>query len=75
MRHNRLGSTNCVWRVAFPIPETKLKQIWLGWSLGGPFYIVSDSPARHSKWLLLLKIEMSLVINFCFITHQNELKF
>jgi hypothetical protein len=54
--------------VAFPIPETKLKQIWLGWSLGGHFYIVSDSPTRHSKWLLLLKIEMSLVINTSKIT-------
>jgi hypothetical protein len=39
----------------------------LGWSL---FYIVSQSSALHSKWLLLLKIEMSLVINFCFITHK-----
>jgi hypothetical protein len=44
----------------------------LRWS---PFYIVSDSPAVHSKWLLLLEIEISLVINFCFITHQNELNF
>jgi hypothetical protein len=34
-----------------------------GWS---PFNIVSDSPALHSKWLLLLKIEISLVVNFCF---------
>jgi hypothetical protein len=30
----------------------------LGWS---PFNIVSDSPALHSKWLLLLKIEIYLV--------------
>jgi hypothetical protein len=29
----------------------------------------------HSKWLLLPKIEISLVVNFCFITNQNELKF
>jgi hypothetical protein len=35
---------------------------------------VFDSPALHSKWLLLLKIEISLVVNFCFITNQNELK-
>jgi hypothetical protein len=42
----------------------------LGWS---PFNIMSDSPALHSKWLLLLKIEISLVVNFCFITNQNEL--
>jgi hypothetical protein len=27
------------------------------------------------EWLLLLKIEISLVVNFRFITNQNELKF
>jgi hypothetical protein len=43
----------------------------LGWS---PFNIVSDSPSLHLKWLLLLKIEISLVVNFYFITNQNELK-
>jgi hypothetical protein len=36
---------------------------------------VSDSPALHSKWLLLLQIEISLVVNFCFITNHNELTF
>jgi hypothetical protein len=41
----------------------------LGWS---SFNIVSDSPAFHSKWLLLLKVEISVVVNFCFITNQNE---
>jgi hypothetical protein len=30
----------------------------LGWV---PFKIVSDSPAFHSRWLLLLKIEISLI--------------
>jgi hypothetical protein len=44
----------------------------LGWSL---FNIVSDSTALHSKWLLLPKIEISLVVNLCFITNKNELKF
>ena len=44
----------------------------LRWS---PFNSVSYSPALHSKWLLLLKIEISLVVIFCFITNQNELKF
>jgi hypothetical protein len=39
-----------------------------GWS---PFNIMSHSPALHSKWLLLLKIETSLVFNFRFITNQN----
>jgi hypothetical protein len=33
----------------------------LGWS---PFNNVSGSPALHSKWLLLLKIENILVVNF-----------
>jgi hypothetical protein len=36
---------------------------------------VSDSPALHSKWLMLLKIKMSFVVNFRFIANQNELKF
>jgi hypothetical protein len=31
---------------------------------------VFDSPALHSKWLLLLKIEISLVVNFCFIANK-----
>jgi hypothetical protein len=44
----------------------------LGWS---PFNSVSDSSALLSKWLLLLKIEISLFVIFCFITNQNELKF
>jgi hypothetical protein len=44
-----------------------------GW--GGPtFNIMSDSPALHSKWLLLQKIEISFVFNIRFITNQNELK-
>jgi hypothetical protein len=40
----------------------------LGWP---PFYIVSDSLVLHSKWLLLLKIEISLVINFCLYKCEN----
>jgi hypothetical protein len=32
---------------------------------------MSDSATLHSKWLLLPKIEISLVVNFCFITNQN----
>jgi hypothetical protein len=31
--------------------------------------------ALLSKWRLLLKIEISLFVIFCFITNQNELKF
>jgi hypothetical protein len=51
--------------------QPNFAEMILGWS---PFKIMSDSPALHSKWLLLLKIEMSFVVNFHFITNQNELK-
>jgi len=44
---------------------TKLSQIWVWWSLCGSF----------SSWQLLLKMEISLIVYFCFITSQNELKF
>ena len=57
-------------------PQNQIKANLAGMILGcSPFNIVSDSPALHSKWLLLLTIEISLVVNFCFITNQNELKF
>jgi hypothetical protein len=44
----------------------------LGWSF---FNSVSDSAALYSKWLLLPKIEISLVVNFCVITNQDAFKF
>jgi hypothetical protein len=44
----------------------------LGWV---PFKIVSDEPTLHSRWLLLLKIEISSIVHCCFIINQNELKF
>jgi hypothetical protein len=31
-----------------------------------PFKIVSDSSALHSRWLLLLKIEISSIVHCCF---------
>jgi hypothetical protein len=37
-----------------------------------PFKIVSDSPALHSRWLLLLKIEISSIVHCCFSISQNE---
>ena len=40
-----------------------------------PFKIVSDSPALHSRWVLLLKIEISSIFHCCFSISQNELKF
>ena len=39
------------------------------------FKIVSDSPTLHSRWLLLLKIEISSIVHCCFSISQNELKF
>ena len=44
----------------------------LGWV---PFKIVSDTPALHSRWLLLLKIEIPSIVHCCFSISQNELKF
>jgi hypothetical protein len=40
-----------------------------------PFKFVSDSPTLHSRWLLLLKIEISSIVHCCFSISQNELKF
>jgi hypothetical protein len=40
-----------------------------------PFKIVSDSSALHSRWLLLLKIEIYSIVHCCFSISQNELKF
>ena len=37
-------------------------------------HIMSD-PALSSKWLLLLKIEISSIVHCCFSISQNELKF
>jgi hypothetical protein len=40
-----------------------------------PFKIVSDSPALHSRWPLLLKIKISSNGQNCSILSQNVLKF
>ena len=40
-----------------------------------PFKIVSDSPAIHSRWPLLLKIEISSNGQNCSILSQNVPKF
>ena len=39
--------------------EPNLAGMVPGWV---PFKIVSDSPALHSRWLLLLKIEISSIV-------------
>jgi hypothetical protein len=33
-----------------------------------PFKILSDSPALHARWLLLLKLEISSIVHCCFST-------
>ena len=54
----------------------KVKQNFTGMVLGWfPFKIISHSPALHSRWLLLLKIEISSIVHCCIIINQNELKF
>ena len=44
----------------------------LEWS---PFKIVTDSPSIHLRQWLLLKLEISLIVFYCFIISQNVLKF
>ena len=39
-----------------------------------PFKIVSSCPDLHSRWLLLLKIEISSIVHSCVIINQNEHK-
>jgi hypothetical protein len=35
----------------------------------------ADSPALHSKWLMLQKIEISSIVHCCFSISQNKLRF
>ena len=54
--------------------------LWNHWTKLGkswqvPFKSVSDNHGLHSRWLLLLKIEMSSIVHCCFIVNSNELKF
>jgi hypothetical protein len=57
-----------------PLNQIKPNMVGMvpGWA---PFKFVSDSPALHSRWLLLLKIEISSIVHWCFSISQNELKF
>ena len=52
--------------------QPNFAEMILGWF---PFKIVSDSPALHWRWLLLLKIEIYSIVHCCFSINQNELKF
>ena len=67
--HNRYKSSPLK-----PLNQIKpnLAGIVPGWV---PFKIVSDSAALHSRWLLLLKIEISSIVHCCFSISQNKLKF
>ena len=61
----------------FPLkPLNQIKPNLAGMAPGWvPFKNVSDSPALHSRWLLLLKIEISSIVHCCFSINENELKF
>jgi hypothetical protein len=52
--------------------QPNFAEMILGWS---PLKIVSDSPALHSRWPLLLKIEISSNGLNCSILSQNVPKF
>jgi hypothetical protein len=52
--------------------QPNFAEMILGWS---PFKIVSDSPALHSRWLPLLKIEISSNGQNCSILSQKVPKF
>jgi hypothetical protein len=70
-----LSDTILKWDYPRTIPA-KFGLIWLsGFKEDDLNNLYKSSHAVHSRWLLLLKIEISLVVNFCFITNQNELKF
>jgi hypothetical protein len=56
-------------------PRKPLNQIKPNLAGMVPFKILSDSPALHSRRLLLLKIEISSIVHCCFSISQNELKF
>ena len=48
--------------------STKLKQIWLGRSLGGPLLKLCPTvPTLHSRWLIWLKIEIASIVHCCFV--------
>ena len=58
---------------SYPLkPLNQIKPNLAGWV---PFKIVSDSPALHSRWPLLLKIEISSNGKNCSILSQNVPKF
>ena len=52
--------------------KSNLAGMVLGWV---PFKFVSNSPTLHSRWLLLLKIEISSKGQNCSILSQNVPKF
>ena len=71
IRHNKIKFKSSSLK-----PRNQLKPNLAGMVPGWvPFKIVSDSPALHSRWLLLLKIEISSIVPYCFSISQNELKF
>jgi hypothetical protein len=51
--------------------KANLAGMVLGWS---PFNIMSDSPSLHSKWLLLLTIEISTIEEMSIFSNSSHLE-
>jgi hypothetical protein len=68
-----------IWFSGFRGEDLNLNQVTLnlvGMVLGWvPFKIVSDSPTFHSRWLLLLKIEISSIVHCCFSINEYMLNY
>ena len=67
-KNRKKGDEILIVLCCFSISQNELP-VWV------PFKIVSDSPTLHSRWLLLLKIEISSIVHCCFSISLNELKF
>jgi hypothetical protein len=68
----------CMTKLIVPSIQLSVCGLYWNWLTCLYFYtpnsIVSDSSTLHSRWLLLLKIEISSIVHCCFIINQNELK-
>jgi hypothetical protein len=74
--HNRYKSAeiNVKLFISMYLPLGQLQLNFGGMVLGWPpSKNVSDSPALHSRWLLLLKIEFFSVVHCCFIVSEQNI--
>jgi hypothetical protein len=72
----KISQKNPEYMLNYSLPLNQIKPNLAGMVPGWvPFKIVSDSPALHSRWLLLLNIEISSNGQNCSILSQNVPKF